>query len=332
MTNLLWLWLADNELADLPAGVFDGLTSLQWLELSDNQLADLPAGVFDGLTSLSRLYLRDNHLVELTRDNALFAGLSGGVDGVEILLDGQTIEARLYAAVPLMLSTSDSTRQGFVRIVNESAKSGSVRVFAVDDSGYAPDPIEIPLGAGQVVHFNANDLENGNADKGIERGVGRPVRGDWRLDIETNLIVRVLAFVRHDGGFLTAMHDVLRRDAPRVLAADTFNPGSNMNQASRLRLVNTGTSAADVVICGTDDQGSWAADCVALTLAEGESRTLSAFDLENGAEGLTGALGDGAGKWRLFVGAGRSVVGMSLLESTNGGHLTNISTAGVADE
>ena len=68
-----------------------------------------------------------------------------------------------------------------------------------------------------------------------------------------------------------------------------------------------------------------------MTLPAGESRTLSAFDLENGAQGLTGTLDDGAGKWRLFITAGDSVVGVSLLESVSG-HLTNISTAGVAGD
>ena len=329
LTNLQTLSLGWNQLT-LTAGVFDGLARLHSLDLQANQLTTLPDGVFDGLTSLQILYLHDNHLVELTRSDALFAGFS---DEVVIRLDGQTSAARLMAAVPLMLSTADSTRQGFVRIVNLSGESGSVRVLAVDDSGHAPDPIEIPLGWGQVVHFNSNDLENGNADKGIEGGVGRPVRGDWRLDIETDLTVRVLAFVRHGDGFLTAMHDVLLRSYGRSgpMVAQTFNPGSNMIQASSLRLVNTGTGAAEVRIRGQDDQGGSSGE-VTLTLAEGESRTLSAFDLENGAQGLTGALGDGAGKWLLFVYAGRSVVGMSLLESTNGGQLTNISTAGVANE
>ena len=39
------------------------------------------------------------------------------------------------------------------------------------------------------------------------------------------------------------------------------------------------------------------------------------------------AAGDGAGKWRLFITAGQSVVGVSLLESASG-HLTNLSTMG----
>ncbi len=336
LTRLQKLYLEENRLTTLPEGVFDGLTRLLKLRLQGNRLTTLPHGAFDDLRRLESLDLRDNHLVGLTRDDPLFAGF---YSRVSVLLSGQTEPpdtsetsppTRLAAAVPLMLSSSNSTRQGFVRVVNESGESGSVRVFAFDDGGHAPDPIEIRLGAGQVVHFNSNDLEYGNADKGLETGVGGPVQGDWRLDVETSLAVRVLAFVRHGDGFLTAMHDVLPRDADGRLVAHTFNPGDNMNQASSLRLVNTGANDESVSIEGVDDQGGNAGP-VTLTLPAGESRTLSAFDLENGAQRFAGTLGDGAGKWRLLITAGRSVVGMSLLESA-GGQLTNISTAGVASD
>ena len=232
---------------------------------------------------------------------------------------------RLAAAVPLMLSASDTMRQGFVRIINESEEAGSVRVLAFDDGGNAANPIEVQLDANKALHFNSDDLENGNASKGIV-GVGSPVQGDWRLAVDTALDVRVLAFVRTNDGFLTAMHDRLPRDADGRLAAHTFNPGSNSNQVSRLRLVNTGANAERLSIEGVDDQGN-AAGPVTLTLAAGESRSLSALDLEDGAQGLTGTLGDGAGKWRLFIDAWQSVVGMSLLEAASG-HLTNLSTTG----
>ena len=244
---------------------------------------------------------------------------TSGVGGVE----------RLAAlAVPLMLPASDTMRQGFVRVINESSEAGTVRILAFDDGGNAAEPIDIQLGPLQARHFNSNDLENGNASKGINVGVGLPRRGSWRLGVETDLPVRVLAFVRTNDGFLTAMHDTLPRDAQGRLVAHTFNPGRNTNQVSELRLVNTGANAESLSIEGVDDQGN-AAGPVTLTLAAGESRTLTAQDLENGAEGLTGTLGDGAGKWRLFITAGESVVGMSLLRAASG-HLTNLSTGGVA--
>ena len=330
LDSLEGLYLDGNQLTSLPEDVFEGLGSLKELYLSGNQLTTLPAGVFDGLDSLERLALHGNRLVGLTRDDPVFAAFSSDVDIQlydQTAVDGQTVAPRTNAAVPLMLSASTSGRQGFVRIVNEGDESGSVRVFAVDDGGYAPDPFELQLGAGQAVQFNSNDLENGNANKGIE-GVGNPVEGDWRLDVATTLPVRVLSFVRHADGFLTAMHDVLPRTDDGRLAAHIFNPGRNLNQASRLRLVNTGADDADVSIEGVDDGGNTAGP-VTLTLEAGESRTFSAVELESGARGLSGTLGAGAGKWRLFIEAGSSVVGMSLLESANG-NLTNISTSGVA--
>ena len=344
MPELVALGLAGNRLTALPPDVFDGSglqdlnlrrnrfrtlppnvfheVPLRFLHLQDNQLTTLPPGVFDNQPLMRLLDLRGNHLVGLAGSDPLFAGVASTAD---VRLAGQTAAPRPGAAVPLMLSASGAGRQGFVRIVNESGQSGSVRVSAFDDGGYAPDPIEFQLHAGKAVHFNSNDLENGNASKGIEDGIGTPIQGHWRLDVDTALDVRVLAFVRTDDGFLTAMHDVLPRAADGRLVAQTFNPGSNRSQQSRLRLMNTGTSAESVSIEGVDDQGA-AAGPVTLTLAAGESRTLSALDLENGAQGLTGTLGDGAGKWRLLVAAGEPVVGVNLLEAASG-HLTNTSTA-----
>ena len=332
LDNLQSLGLGGNRLTTLPGGVFDGLSNLQALDLRDNKLTALPDGVFDGLSSLQELWLLGNRLVRLTRDDPLFAAFSSQVN-IQLRIP------RLVAAVPLMLSASNSGKQGFVRIVNEGDESGFVRVFAFDDGGNAPDLFLLFLGARQVVHFNANDLENGNLDKNIENGVvnkaiiagvGKPVEGDWRLDIETDSPVRVMSFVRHTDGFLTAMHDVLPRTDDGRLAAHTFNPGRNTDQASKLRLVNTSENDAPVSIEGVDDSGNTAGP-VTLTLPAGESRTFSAVDLESGTHGLSGSLGDGEGKWRLFVTAGSSVVGMSLLESANG-NLTNISTMGVATD
>ena len=221
----------------------------------------------------------------------------------------------------------DAERQGFVRIINESSEAGTVRITAVDDGGTAASPIEVRLAASQSLHFNSDDLANGNTAKGIN-SIGPPRQGHWRLAVETALDdVQVLAFVRTRAGFLTAMHDTLPRDDQGRLVVRMLNPGSNRNQESSLRLVNTGGSAERVSISGVDDQGNTGGP-VTLTLPARQSRTISAFDLEQGAQGLTGRLGDRAGKWRLRVTAGQSVVGMSLL-TTAIGPITNLSTAGV---
>ena len=219
--------------------------------LGYNQLTTLPEGSFAGLGNLQSLDLQGNHLMGLTKDDPLFSGLMASIDlryqseteGGGEGGGGTETEPRLVA-VPLMLSASHSSGQGFVRVVNQSDEAGVVRVFAVDDGDHAPDPFEIELETKQTLHFNSDDLQDGNADKGIE-GVGAPVQGDWRLDIETTLSVRVLAFVRASDGFLTAMHDVLPelpKDEDGRRVAMTFNPGGNTGQASKLRLVNTGDS------------------------------------------------------------------------------------------
>ena len=334
LDNLQHLYLHDNRLTTLPDGVFDGLDRLRNLLLLRNRLTTLPEGLFDGLSSLEELDLSNNHLVGLTLDDPLFDGLMHTVElGGQTEAEGGTgtgtgtegRPTRLVAAVPLMPSLS--ARQGFARIVNESDEGGVVRVFATDDGGYSPDPFEIRLEARQAFHFNADDLQGGNDAKGMD-GIGAPVQGDWRLDVETALSVRVLAFVRTGDGFLTAMHDVLPRRSDGRLAALTFNPGSNDERVSKLRLVNTGDGEAEVSIEGVDDAGAVAGP-VSLTLDAGHSRTLSASELEGGAHGLTGTLGDGRGKWRLRVTAPDSVVAMSLLDAASG-HLSNLSTMGAA--
>ena len=327
LTSLETLYLNVNRLTTLPAGVFDNLTNLRELNLAHNQLTTLPAGVFDGLTSLQTLGLEHNHLVGLSENDPLFARLPSDVD---LRLEGQT-KAPGIAAVPLLVSASDSMRQGFVRIMNFSEAAGTVRIIAYDDAGNPANPVVIPLAGKERKHFNSGDLENGNPAKGIESGIGSPTQGDWRLDVETALHVRVLSFIRTNDGFLTAMHDVLPSvrlsDGQRIMPARTFNPGSNTSQVSKLRLVNIVANAESVSIQGVDDQGRIYGP-VSLTLAAGEARTLSAQDLEDGASGLTGTLGDGRGKWDLYVTARESVIGMSLLESPTG-HLSNISTTGV---
>ena len=74
LTRLQSLRLNNNDLTILPDNVFDGLTSLEWLKLKNNDLSELPDNVFDDLASLRSLSLDDNDLGELP-DN-VFDGLA----------------------------------------------------------------------------------------------------------------------------------------------------------------------------------------------------------------------------------------------------------------
>ena len=225
--------------------------------------------------------------------------------------------------VPLFPSAGGA-RQGFVRIVNRSDETGAIRIDAFDDSDWDYGTITLNIGAGTVSHFNSEDLESGNPGKGLSDGVG-PGQGDWRLELASDLDIEVLAYVRTAAGFLTAMHDIAPSFGVRHRVA-VFNPGSNRNQVSRLRLVNTGDQATEVVITGIDGDGVAPANDVRLAVPGGRSRTLTARQLESGADGLEGALGDGRGKWQLNVRSEQPIMVMSLLESPTG-HLANLSTA-----
>ncbi len=226
---------------------------------------------------------------------------------------------------PLFPSASDPRgRQGFVRVVNRAEASGTVSIEAFDDSDLSYPPVTLALDAKQTRHFNSDDLELGNAEKGLAGSTGAGV-GDWRLVLSSDLDIEVLAYIRAADGFLTSMHEV----APVLLGerrVAIFNPGSNPNQVSRLRLVNPGAEDAQVTITGIDDAGASPGAPVTVTVPAGASRSLAAADLEAGADGFAGALGDGVGKWRLRVESDQPIVVMSLLSSPTG-HLTNLSSA-----
>ncbi|MYD95802.1 MAG: hypothetical protein F4X98_00260 [Gammaproteobacteria bacterium] len=224
------------------------------------------------------------------------------------------------ADVPVFAPASDETRQGFVRVSNYRGVR-VVHVDAFDDAGNRRST-SLALNGLAAAHFNSDDLEGGNFGKGLSRGVGMGT-GDWRLEMR-GASVEVLTYMRTRDGFLTSLHDLVPA-GPDGYRVPVFNPGSNKNQVSLLRLVNAGTEDATVNISGTDDRGDASPGTVQLVLAAGESRSISAADLESGS-GLDGdGLGDGFGKWRLVVASDEPVGVASLLESPTG-HLTNLST------
>ena len=228
-------------------------------------------------------------------------------------------------AVPLFPSASDALgRQGFVRVVNHVDRTGEVTIRAYDGTDRAYEALTLLIGAGETKHFNSDDLEGGAPSKGLNGSTGAG-EGDWRLELTSGLDIEVLSYIRTPDGFLTAVHDVapVEHGLHRVA---TFNPGSNRNQASVLRLVNAGAVPARATVTGIDDRGASPGGPVTVTVPAGGSRTVTAAELESGGDGLEGALGDGSGKWRLEVESDRPITVMSLLSSPTA-HLTNLSTA-----
>ena len=225
--------------------------------------------------------------------------------------------------VSMFPAASHPTQQGFVRVINRSDADGEVEIDAFDKAGNAHGPLTLTIGAFETVHFNSDDLEEGNPDKGLSAGLGAG-EDTWRLNLQSSLEIDVLSYIRTSDGFLASMHDTVpQRDDNHE--APIFNPGSNEDQVSRLRLINQDSLDAQVEIEAVDDAGQ-ASGLVQFVLWAGESRTLSSAELETGvADGITGSLGNGDGKWRLNVSSDKPIVVVSLLESPTG-HLTNLST------
>ena len=89
LSGLRSLVLADNNLTELPRGLFSGLVSLSRLHLFENRLTELPADIFAGLSSLAVLSLDKNELTELP------AGVFSGLDNLQDLYLGDNRLSRL---------------------------------------------------------------------------------------------------------------------------------------------------------------------------------------------------------------------------------------------
>ena len=228
--------------------------------------------------------------------------------------------------LPLLPSASDALREGMVRIVNHSDEAGRVAVTAIDDSGLAFGPVTLQIGARQAIRFSSTDLERGNEALGIATGIGGG-QGDWRLVLDTSLDIEPLAYVHTSAGFMDSLHDVAPRRSfyhrVTLLAPD---PGGGLPDGSAVRLINPTDARADVAIFGVDDDNALASGLVSIALAAGAARTVTARELENGAAGLSGRLGDGAGDWQLLIFTDSAIEAMTVLDTASG-PLANLSGA-----
>ena len=315
--SLAYLYLTDNSISDLSPLANLGLVELQ---LSDNQVTDITPLRFG---ALEELHLRNNAVQDISpllrADRLAMVDVRGNPlsgDALSVLgtLRESGVTVLAGESVPYF-PAAGGDREGFVRIVNRSDRDGDVFVEAVDDAGVHVGPVRIRVGARRTVHFRSRDLENGNAAKGLHAGVGRPTTGDWRLEVISPLDIEVLSYVRTDDGFVTAMHDVAAQGM-----LPFFNPGSNENQRSILRVANTEAERAKWMTGGYDDSGEWRPMAGAIEVRPGHALRLTAKALEDDH-----GLGDGSGKWRLRA-RGLPWFAMSLLDST-AGPLANLSTA-----
>ena len=285
--------------------------------------ATIPQGVIASIRNTGRF--RDNPIARLSFTS-------------EQATDEGTVSPGTHSAgytVPLLVPPGTSGGpQGMLRILNGTAESGTVGIYAIDDAGTRTGPATFTLNASAAAEFTATDLQSGNASLGLTGGIGTDV-GDARLQIETDLQIVPMAFVRAADGTLGAMHDTVRAastdgSGQYGYEVPVFNPSTEMVQASRLRLINPGDTAAAVTIGGRDDGGAEATGGdVTLTLAGGGAKTLAAQQLEAGDSSITGQLGAATGKWRLRVSSDQPLQVVNIVASS-AGYWNNLSTTAVA--
>ena len=231
---------------------------------------------------------------------------------------------RIYYANP----ASETEQVTFLRIVNKTTGTGSTTISGIDDNGNAAPGgvVQFQLGPLQAKQLLATDLENGNAGKGLTGALGDGA-GKWQLTVTADMDIAVMNLIRTADGFLTNLSRVAPKSATNTTEVYLFNPGSNTNQRSLLRIVNTTGTTGTVTITGVDDNGNAASGgSVSFEIGANRGLVLTARDIENGnvSIGLTGALGDGAGKWHLTVESTVDIAVMSLLDTPNG-FITNLS-------
>ena len=86
-------------------------------------------------------------------------------------------------------------------------------------------------------HFNSQDLENGNPEKGLSGRAGDG-DGNWRLNLETDLEIEHLAYIRTADGFVTNMHEVAAEipEGSNRYHVPFFNPGKQSESGKQAAL------------------------------------------------------------------------------------------------
>lgn len=115
-----------------------------------------------------------------------------------------------------------------------------------------------------------------------------------------------------------------------VIEVYHINPAGNTTAQSFVRIINRSSTDGKVTIHGIDDMGNPSDSDVTFFLEGGHSMQVNSEDLEGGnaGKGLSGAWGNGAGKWRAIVTtefAGARVQGLN--RNANDGTVTNLTDA-----
>ncbi|CAM3948339.1 putative kinase inhibitor protein [Vibrio aerogenes CECT 7868] len=223
---------------------------------------------------------------------------------------------------------ADKFRQGFIRVTNLSQTPGSIWLYGMDHKGKKTHTVTLTIKPQQTITLNSEDIEEGNKAKGLEKGIG-PGTENWRLVLNSDLNFRVNSYERTGDGLVISLHDIVKSKDGQF-DVPFFNPGSNKNQISVLRVYNVDNKRATVKITGKDDKGR-SFGPVILSVTAQHIAEITAEELEKGSNiDLSSGLGNGSGKWRLSVSSKENIRLMSLLKDPKG-HVSNLSSDAADD-
>ena len=252
--------------------------------------------------------------------------LAGTPDGFVSGLD-DLVPVRDFNEVYLADPGDNDGRQTHLRVVNRSGLSGLVFIVGIDDAGtWSPDRVSFRLEPWAAREVSVRDLEIGGWEKDLTGGLGDGA-GGWSLIVRSSLDLRVSSLMRAADGRLANLSGLVERSpdgehrVPLVVAAS--DPG----RESLLRVVNRGGDLDTVTVSAVDDAGGVApGGDLMFTLGPFQAMELTGADLEMGNldKAAHGALGRGAGHWRLTVSSPLSLAVTSLVRTPDG-FVTNVS-------
>ena len=198
--------------------------------------------------------------------------------------------------------------QGFYSFENAEDRAQTATIFLTSDSGQLLRGAELTVPGGQLAHINSQDILNGNPTKGVSvTVVAQPREGEaaWAL-VTTPANMWVRAYVRAPSGFVSGMSATLEEYVSSggysVEHATFFNPGSNTSIVSVLRILNVVLAGSrTAVIAARDAHKPLVRTCHLPDRRWPRTHADRARARGRAGPECSGRLGDGMGKWRLFV-------------------------------
>jgi hypothetical protein len=113
-----------------------------------------------------------------------------GADDSDSLLPFETL-------LPIANPGSNPKQQTFIRFINPSDIEANVEVYGLDDSGTRSrrGALSFTLPAKAAKQITAQDIENGNTDKGLISNLCDS-QGKWQLRVRSSVELRVMGFIR----------------------------------------------------------------------------------------------------------------------------------------